>query len=96
MKYLVSDIIEHHPLTRMVTSKKTLYTIIPKFLLLRYIDDAALKKEINALYRQKKVINPTLNKNDNRLKRRIYQYLSMLKQVKKFKTYYPKLTKSGF
>lgn len=96
MKYLVSDIIEHHPLTRMVTSKKTLYTIIPKFLLLRYIDDPALKKEINVLYRQKKVINPTLNKNDNRLKRRIYQYLSMLKQVKKFKTYYPKLTKSGF
>lgn len=96
MKYLVSDLIERQPLRRMITSDKVLYTIIPKFLLLRYIDDPKLRQEIKNLYKLGKVINPTLNKNDKSLKRTIYQYLSMLKQVKKFNTYYPKLTKSGF
>ncbi|WP_054639655.1 hypothetical protein [Lactococcus fujiensis] len=83
MKYLVSDLIERQPLQRMITSDKVLYTIIPKFLLLRYIDDPKLRQEIKNLYKLGKVINPTLNKNDKSLKRTIYQYLSMLKQVKK-------------
>lgn len=96
MEYLVSDVIEENPLAPEIATKEVLYTIIPKRLLLRYILDEDLKKKIKNLYRTGAVVNPTLNKNDNSLKRRIYQYLSMLKQVKKFNTYYPHFTKSGF
>lgn len=96
MEFLVSDIIENTPKKRVIASKKVLYTIIPKRLLLRYIDNPTMRKEIKALYRDGNVINPTLNENDKSLKRVVYQYLAMLKQIKKFRTFYPKLTKSGF
>lgn len=96
MKLLIADIIEEKSLPEVIADKEILYTIIPKHLLLRYIEDKALREKVSSLYRNGQVVNPTLNPNDKKLKRQIYQYLSMIKQIKKFKTYYPKVTKSGF
>ena len=96
LTYLVNDVILQKPLPEAIAGDEVLYTIITKKLLLRYIEAADLRAQIKGLYGQKKVVNPTLNPNDNSLKRRIYQYLSMFKQVKKFNRYYPHFTKSGF
>lgn len=63
----------------------SLYTVVPKSILKRYIKDAALREEMLSLYARGKAVNPIAYKAETKFLRRIYPYVFLWKQKRKFK-----------
>ena len=95
MTYLVSDVVEHRPLSRQTAGGRALYTVIPRRLLLGYLGDAD-RAEVDELYRQGMVVNPLLNPRDRHPLRMLRQQMTMRRYVKSFARYYPRTTENGF
>lgn len=87
-KLLVDDYIYNRKLSIMIANNKYLTLIIPKLLLLKYLPNYQLRKEIKKLIRQRKVSNSLIYTKDIKLKRIIYLFGNQIKQFIKYYKYY--------
>ena len=91
---VVADLIEDRALTRLVTHREVLYSIVPWPLLRRYLVDADLRARVRAIGRAA-TVHP-LSYPVEGLKRRLYVLSAQANQVKKFLQHYPRPSADGF
>lgn len=96
MVFLAEDRVLGRSVEPVVVDTEILYSILPNRLLLRYVVDPALRATVVGLMKSGKVIHPLRYSEDASLKRRTYVSLALVNQVRKFRTYYPRLTSTGF
>ena len=85
IKYLVDDLIYEKQLQYTFVNKEVCLSFVPKFVIKKYVNNNALKKEILKLYHEKKVINPLKNKKDNLFKRKMWLQARDINYIKKYK-----------
>lgn len=88
VKWMVEDLIEHKEFSEepvIADNTDCLYTVVPKSILKQYIKDPALRQEMLSLYARGKAVNPIAYGAETKLSRRIYPYIFLWKQKKKFK-----------
>ncbi len=66
-----------------------LYSIVPPSLLLRYVDDLALRERVRALVRSRRACDPLSYGPEHDLRRLTYVRLARLNQVRKFRAHHP-------
>lgn len=96
MTFLVEDRVHGRAVKPVVVDNEILYSILPNRLLLRYVVDPALRAMVVGLMKSGKVVHPLQYREDASMKRRTYVALALLNQVRKFRTYYPRPTSTGF
>ncbi len=96
MPFLVSDRVDGVAVVPVVVDREVLYSILPHRLLLRYVLDPALNARVRALVRSGDVVHPLRYRGDRSLRRRAYVLAALVNQIRKFRTYYPKPTSTGF
>ena len=67
-----------------------LYTVLPRWLLRRYVADPALRARTRALGRARQVTNPLWYRAETHPRRLAYLAVAQLNQVRKYRRYYPK------
>lgn len=88
VKWIVDDLIEGKTFADepvIADNTDCLYTVVPKSILKRYIKDDALRAEMLSLYARGKAVNPIAYKAETKFLRRIYPYVFLWKQKRKFK-----------
>lgn len=71
-----------------ISTKKGLFTILPKRLILQYVQDESLKEKVKQMYKENKVANPYYSENEKSWKRKMYVFLNQMNQYKKYKQYF--------
>ena len=87
-KYLVDDFIRNRTSDIEYLNNEYLWTIVPKYVILKYVKDEKLKEKVKKLYKEKKVRNILLYKEDLSLKRYIKIKLKTLNYIRKYNKYY--------
>lgn len=88
VKWIVDDLIDHKEFAdKPVIADNTdcLYTVVPKSVLKTYIKDPSLKAEMLSLYARKKAVNPIAYRAETKFLRKIYPYVFLWKQKRKFR-----------
>ncbi|HEY8720723.1 hypothetical protein [Pengzhenrongella sp.] len=96
MRFLVEDRVDGIAVEPVVVEREVLYSILPHRLLLKYVLDPALRGRVQGLVRSGAVVHPLRYRADGSARRRAYVLVALLNQVRKFRTYYPKATQTGF
>ncbi len=96
MRFLVEDRVHGAAVEPVVVDREILYSILPHRLLLRYVREPALRAKVEGLIRRGAVAHPLRYRADASVARRAYVLTAMLNQVRKFRTYYPEPTATGF
>ncbi|MBR2683263.1 MAG: ATP-grasp domain-containing protein [Atopobiaceae bacterium] len=96
MRVAVSDLVDGVELEREVVEDEILYTLIPIPLLMRYVRDKDVRKQVRRLVRERKVYDPQRYAYDNGFKRMLDVNLTEANQILKFARYYPKPTDTSF
>lgn len=91
-EFIIGDLIEGSEMDQVVVRNEILYSVLPMFLLRRYLSPE-LKAMVKKVTR-KGVFHPLVT-NDS-LKRKAYVAAAKANYVKKYATYYPRPTDSGF
>jgi len=86
-KYLVEDYIENIELEEMIVTNRNLWMVVPKKVAFDYVRPLAYKKEMTALIKAGKYVNPLFYKADRGLLRRLKLEKSMIGHYFKFKKY---------
>ena len=60
---------------------------MPKKIIKKYIENKKLKKEINKIIKNKKIVNPLKYNKDNSFKRKLYLLYRDFNYLKKYKKY---------
>lgn len=90
VEYYVKEYIKNEPLNYSVAENQSLYTIVPKRLLLKYIRDQKLQEKVKNLYKTHSVKNPMMYfPVEKSLRRLFYVIASTFNYYKKFKNYPP-------
>lgn len=90
-KYVVEEYIYNKKLkNEVIADNKSLYSIIPFYIIKKYVKDKELIKEAKVLKRKGKMFNPTLAKYDINIKRLYYVVLAKINQIIKYRKYYDK------
>lgn len=87
VKWIVDDLIYHKELEFTVADQPHLYTVVPRSVILDYLQDDALKAQVVQYYRDKKVTNPIQCKQDKSWMHKLYFYRFMRLQKKKYHRY---------
>lgn len=89
VKWIVDDLIYHKDFAEepVIADRENLYTVIPKSIIMKYVQDEKLKEQVERLYREGKVSNPIDYKGDTNLIHKLYAKYFMLKQKKRFEAY---------
>ncbi|SET32964.1 D-aspartate ligase [Oceanobacillus limi] len=88
--YYVKDYLQKEKLEYETATNHSLYSIVPKRLLLKYIKQKDIRTQVKKLYRSNKVKNPmNYFPVDKSLKRLFYVFASKMNFYKKFKNYPP-------
>ncbi|KAB7741409.1 carboxylate--amine ligase [Nostocoides sp. F2B08] len=93
-RFIVADLIEDRSPEPVTVTNEIVYSVLPKRLLLRYITDPDLKRHVKKIMR-KGIVHPLVYRAEG-WRRRGYVLVAKANHVKKFMTYYPKPTESGF
>lgn len=93
-RFIVADLVEDRAAEPVTVTNEIVYSVVPKRLLLRYITDPALERHVRRVMK-KGVVHPLRYRAEG-LRRRVYVLAAKANHVKKFLTYYPKPTESGF
>lgn len=75
--------------------RQTLFTILPRPLVLRYLIDADTRRLVKRLYRQRRVSHALWNSADRAPRRVAYLLAHQLNHVRKYKRWYPKATQAA-
>ncbi len=84
VKWIVDDLIYDKELEYTVADRENLFTVVPKSIILHYLDDEALIKKVKELWKSGKVAYPLYYKPDRNLKRSVYVALAYLNQFRKY------------
>ena len=95
VRFLVEDRVDGTAIEPVVVEREILYSIVPFRLLRRYVLDRDLAATVNALIRRGATAHPLRYRADRRWRRRLYVALAGVNQVRKFRTYYPEVTRTG-
>lgn len=84
-RYFVDDLI--HELDKPCAYLKgdVLFSVVPKIVLKKFVSDIAVKKDIERLIREKKLVNPLFYKKDKHFKRKLYLVARQVNYYKKYK-----------
>ncbi|WP_432360904.1 carboxylate--amine ligase [Sporosarcina sp. UB5] len=84
-KNFVDDLIYdvEKPLTLL--DEKFLFTVVPKIVLRKFVDNEEIRKEINQLLRAGKYANPLFYKRDESFKRKLYLFMRQINYYRKYK-----------
>jgi D-aspartate ligase len=84
-KNFVDDLIYdvEKPLTLL--DEKFLFTVVPKIVLRKFVDNAKVRKEIDQLLRAGKYANPLFYKRDKSFKRKLYLFMRQINYYRKYK-----------
>jgi D-aspartate ligase len=91
-EFIVTDLVENRRHDQVVVRNEILYSVLPQFLLKRYLDPAA--RELLDRVSAKGVFHPL--KNRDTLWRKGYTLLAQANFVKKYHDHYPRPTETGF
>jgi len=88
-KYVVSEYVENKKIDKEVVAYNPwLYTIVPNYVIKKYVGDKDLVKEYLKLKKEKKYTHPLYFKEDMNIKRWFYIKVAYFNQIRKFKKYY--------
>lgn len=62
-----------------------LFSVVPKIVLKKFVEDPTINREVRKLIRRKKLVNPLFYKKDKHLKRKVYMFLRQINYYKKYK-----------
>nr|WP_210768002.1 hypothetical protein [Cellulomonas humilata] len=96
MRFVVEDAVEGRSVPPVVVDKEILYSVVPNRLLLRYVRDPELAARVRRLIQAKAVARPLQYRGDLSPRRRLYVWMALVNQVRKFRRYYPEVTSTGF
>ena len=96
MRFVVEDHVDGKAVEPVVVDREILYSILPHRLLLRYVKDPTLNARVRRLVRTKAVAHPLRYARDLSPRRRLYVWMALVNQVRKFRRYYPDVTSTGF
>ena len=96
MRFLVEDRVHGREVEPVVVDREILYSILPHRLLLRYVREPRLRAKVEGLIRAGAVAHPLRYRADGSVARRAYVVAAALNQIRKFRTYYPEPTNTGF
>lgn len=84
-KYFVDDLIyeQEKPLTLL--KEDFLFTVVPKIVLKKFVDNKEIQKEISSLLRAGKFGNPLFYKKDTHFKRKLYLLARQVNYYRKYK-----------
>jgi len=94
--FVVADAVEGRAVEPVVVDREVLYAIVPHRLLLRYVRDPRLADRVRRLVRDKATAHPLRYRRDLSPRRRLYVWMALVNQVRKFRRYYPRVTDTGF
>ncbi|MEK4246288.1 ATP-grasp domain-containing protein [Psychrobacillus sp. FSL K6-2684] len=83
-RYMVDDVIYHKEKTLTLLNEHYLFTVVPKIVLKKFVDNLSIQQEIRLLLGEGKWGNPLFYKGDKNLKRKFYL---MARQVNYYKKY---------
>ncbi len=86
-KYLVEDYIENIEIEEMMVTNTNLWMVVPKKVAFDYVRPLEYRKEMKALIKAGKYVNPLFYKSDGGLLRRLRLEKSMVGHYFKFKKY---------
>lgn len=84
VKWIVDDLIYHKELDYTVADNSSLYTVVPKGIILRYVHNPRTRAQIKKLYKEKKVKYPLYYKGDLCPKRLFYVEAALFNQYRKY------------
>ena len=88
-KFVVDEYIYNKKFDKEIRAYKPwLYTIVPNYVIKKYVSDKSLVKEYLRLKKEKKYTHPLYFKKDINLKRWLYIKAAYFNQIRKFKRYY--------
>lgn len=88
VKYVVDEYIYQKDNKEVSPYNPWLYTIIPNYIIKKYVSNKELVKEYLKLKKEKKYTHPLYFKKDINLKRWIYIKMAYYNQIRKFKKYF--------
>lgn len=91
---VVADVVDHRSIPMIVPDQEILYSVVPRPLLMRYVLDPGLRERVRRIGRHR-TVHP-LAYGPEGIRRRAYIAAAMANQIKKFLTYYPRPSASGF
>ncbi|MGK7377980.1 carboxylate--amine ligase [Planococcus sp. 1R117A] len=82
---LVDDLIYgvEKPVTYL--NEEFLFTVVPKIVLRKFVDNKAVQRDINHLLKKGKYVNPLFYKKDTHFKRKLYLFARQVNYYKKYK-----------
>lgn len=83
-RYMVDDVIYHKEKPLTLLNEHYLFTVVPKIVLKKFVDNLSIQQEIRLLLGEGKWGNPLFYKGDKNLKRKFYL---MARQVNYYKKY---------
>ncbi|MER1986923.1 MAG: carboxylate--amine ligase [Solibacillus sp.] len=84
-RYFVDDLIKKIDKPCAYLQGDVLFSVVPKIVLKKFVADPAVKKDIERLIREKKLVNPLFYKKDKHLKRKLYLVARQVNYYKKYK-----------
>ncbi len=84
-EYIVDDVIykKEKPLTLL--DKDFLFTVVPKIVLRKFVENKDIRAEVNCLIKEGKYGNPLFYKNDHSIKRKLYLFARQLNYYRKYR-----------
>ena len=87
VKYLVEDYIENKDIPFKIAKERCLWSVVPKYVMFKYIKPQQYKDEMRELIKEGKVTNSLDYKVDNGFKRKMSLFKSKLGHVYKYRKY---------
>ena len=94
-EHIVADLIDGAPLERVRAEEQHLYSILPTRLVKHYVTEPELRAQLDSAVRAHGVDNPYRYAPEGAWMKG-FALASGLRQVQKFRKYYPKVTRTGF
>lgn len=84
-KNFVDDLIYNVEKPLTLLDEKFLFTVVPKVVLRKFVDNPKVRKEVNQLLRAGKYANPLFYKRDKSFKRKLYLFMRQINYYRKYK-----------
>ena len=84
-RYFVEDLIYDIPKPCTYLKGDLLFSVVPKIVLKKFVEDPVVKHDIERLINEKKIVNPLFYKQDKHLKRKVYMFMRQVNYYKKYK-----------
>jgi len=95
-RVLVEDVVLGNAIEQVRSQGEVLYSVVPFRLLLRYVLDPALRARLKTARRRGDLVNPLVYRKDRRLRRRAVIAAMTQNFYRKYRTYYPRPTETGY